>query len=213
MLEMVKFFLQEEWKSKYAVLSAFLFIFTAVLITFLSLPNMDAPHFSATFWIVLVFTTLQGISRSFIQMRKNNFVFWQQICSPQVFLAARLVCSFVLMLFFTFFAFTIFIVMHGIENGANLQFLLVTIFTGAAISSIFTISSSIASKTDNPGVLLPVLTFPVILPVLLIGIKAGKKTIDDLGFSSILPDLLVLVAFNILIVVLGMVLIKFIWKE
>ena len=213
MVEMVKFFLKEEWKGKYAIVGAFLYIFTAVLITFLSLPGMDRPHFSAIFWIVVVFTTLQGISKAFIQMRKNNFVFWHQICSPQHFLAARLICSALLMMVFTLFAYAVFTIMHGQISEGGPSFLLVCLVTGIGISSIFTISSSIATKTDNPGVLLPVLTFPVILPLILIGSKAGKKAIDELGFSVLVPDLLVLMAFNVLIVVMGLVLVKFIWKE
>ncbi len=213
MLEILKFFLKEEWKSKYTVLGAFLFIFTAVLITYLSLPGMDRPNFTAIFWIVLIFTTLQGISKSFIQMRKNNYVFWHQICSPQVFLGARLICSFLLMLVFTLFAFTIFIVMHGSEHAASLPFIAIAVLCGGGISSIFTISSSLASKTDNPGILLPVLTFPVILPVLLVGIKAGKKAAEDSDLISLLPDMSILLAFNVLIAVLGLALIKFIWKE
>lgn len=213
MVEMVKFFLKEEWKGKYAALGAFLYIFTAVLITFLSLPGLDRAQFSAIFWIVVIFTTLQGISRAFIQMRKNNFVFWQQICSPQVFLASRLITAFILMLIFTLFAYVVFSVMHGESGNGGLLFLLVSLFTGMGVSSVFTISSSIAAKTDNPGVLLPVLTFPVILPVLLVGAKAGKKAIDELGFSALLPDLVLLLVFNILIVAMGLVLIRFIWKE
>lgn len=213
MVEMVKFFLKEEWKGKYAALGAFLYIFTAVLITFLSLPGLDRAQFSAIFWIVVIFTTLQGISRAFIQMRKNNFVFWQQVCSPQVFLASRLITAFILMLIFTLFAYVVFSVMHGESGNGGLLFLLVSLFTGMGVSSVFTISSSIAAKTDNPGVLLPVLTFPVILPVLLVGAKAGKKAIDELGFSALLPDLALLLVFNILIVAMGLVLIRFIWKE
>jgi len=213
MVEMVKFFLKEEWKGKYAALGAFLYIFTAVLITFLSLPGLDRASFSAIFWIVVIFTTLQGISRAFIQMRKNNFVFWQQICSPQVFLASRLITAFLLMFIFTLFAYVVFSVMHGESGNGGRLFLLVSLFTGMGVSSVFTISSSIAAKTDNPGVLLPVLTFPVILPVLLVGAKAGKKAIDELGFSALLPDLALLMVFNILIVTMGLVLIRFIWKE
>lgn len=213
MLEILKFFLKEEWKSKYTVLGAFLFIFTAVLITYLSLPGMDRPNFTAIFWIVLIFTTLQGISKPFIQMRKNNYVFWHQICSPQVYLSARLVCSFLLMLVFTLFAFSIFLIMHGSEHAPSMPFILIAVFCGGGISSIFTVSSSIASKTDNPGILLPVLTFPVILPVLLVGIKAGKKAAEDVDLISLIPDLGILLAFNVLIAAMGLALIKFIWKE
>jgi len=213
MIQTVKFFLLEEWKGKYAIAGAFLHIFTAVLITFLALPGMDKPHFSAIFWIVVIFTTLQGISRAFITMRKGSFVFWQQMISPTVFLGARLISSFLLMLVFTLFSYIVFTTIHGSVSETGWHFLIVSIFTGAGISSIFTISSSMAVKTDNPGVLLPVLTFPVIIPVLLIGVKAGKNAIDGLGFSSFLPEILLLTLLDILIVFLGLVLIKFVWKE
>jgi heme exporter protein B len=212
MKQMVKFFLVEEWKGKYAIVGAFLYIFTAVLITFLSLPGMDPLQYSAIFWVVVIFTTLQGISKAFMQMRKGSFVFWHQLCSPQVFLGARLLTSALLMLIFTTFAFAVFSLMHGsISNGGT--FLLITLTTGIGISSIFTISSSIATKTDNPGVLLPVLTFPVIMPVVLIGVKAGRKAVEQLDFSTILPELGLLLLFDILIIALGLLLIRFIWKE
>lgn len=208
----MKFFLKEEWKGKHALVSALLYIFTAVLITYLSIPGLDKALFSSMFWLVVIFTTIQGVSRAFIQMRKGNFLFWQQMCTPAQFLGARLLSSALLMLAFTLFAFIIFGTMHGAGSG-SFDFLLVTAITGMGISSIFTISSSIASKTDNPGVLLPVLTFPVILPVLLIGIKAGKKASDDLGFVTYYPDLIILLLMNALIIGLGLLLMKFIWKE
>jgi heme exporter protein B len=212
MKQMVKFFLSEEWKGKYAIVGAFLYIFTAVLITFLSLPGMDPLQYSAIFWVVVIFTTLTGISKSFIQMRKGSFAFWHQMCSPAVFLGARLVTSALLMSIFTTFAFAIFTLMHGgISQGPI--FLLITLVTGIGISSIFTISSSIATKTDNPGVLLPVLTFPVIIPVVLIGVKAGRKAVEQLDFSTILPELGLLLLFDGLIVVMGVMLMKFIWRD
>lgn len=204
--------MKEEWKGKYAIVGAFLYIFTAVLITFLSLPGMDPLQYSAIFWVVVIFTTLTGISKSFMQMRKGNFAFWHQMCSPMVFLGARLITSFLLMCVFTIFAFGVFSLMHGSIANAW-QFLLVTLVTGAGIASIFTISSSIATKTDNPGVLLPVLTFPVIMPVVLIGVKAGRKVVEQLDLTTILPEIGLLILFDILIVALGLMLIKFIWKE
>jgi heme exporter protein B len=181
-------------------------------------PAGDGPapflrYFLDRCYIYNIFTTLQGISKAFISMRKGSFIFWQQLVSPTTFLGARLFTSFLLMLAFTLFAYIAFITIHGSVSETGLHFLLVALFTGAGISSIFCISSSIAVKTDNPGILLPVLTFPVIIPVLLIGVKAGKKAIDELGFSSLIPELLLLLLLDLLIVFLGLVLVKFIWKE
>lgn len=94
-----------------------------------------------------------------------------------------------------------------------LSFLLIAIITGAGISSVFTISSSIAAKTDHPGMLLPVLTFPLVVPLLLIGVKASKKATDGLGFITLMPETLILLMMNVLIIILGILLVKFIWKE
>ena len=102
---------------------------------------------------------------------------------------------------------------HGQISDSIFGFYIIALLTGAGIASIFTISSSIASKTDNPGVLLPVLTFPLIIPFVLIGVKAGKNAIDDLGFLSYLPELLLLLGFNVLVFIMGVSLIKFIWKD
>jgi heme exporter protein B len=209
----VKFFIKEEWKNKYAVMGVFIYIFTAVLISFLALPGMDKPHFSAIFWIVVLFTTLQGISKTFITMKKGNFVFWHQMVSPQVFLGGKLVLAFLLMFIFTSFAFLMFMLIHGSVSDNAWGFYLVSLFTGAGISFIYTISSSIAAKTDSPGILLPVLSFPLTIPIILIGVKGGKNAIDDLGLMTYFPEILLLIGFDILMVMMGLALIKFIWKE
>jgi heme exporter protein B len=205
--------MKEEWKNKYAIVGVFIYIFTAVLITFLALPGMDKPHFSAIFWVVVLFTTLQGISKSFIAMKKGNFVFWHQMVSPQVFLGGKLIMAFILMMIFTTFAFLMFVLIHGSVTDNTIGFYMVALFTGAGISFIYTISSSIAAKTDSPGILLPVLSFPLTIPIILIGVKGGKNAIDDLGIMTYFPEILLLIGFDVLMVMMGIALIKFIWKE
>jgi len=189
-----------------------LYIFIAVLITFLSLPGIDKPLYAAIFWLVVIFTTLQGISKSFIQMHKGHFVYWHQLVTPAQFLAAKLISNALLMFVFTLFASLIFTIIHGNIIDDNITFTLLALLTALNIACIFTISSSIAAKTDNAGLLLPVLTFPLIVPVILIGLKAGKKAVDGLGFSTVLPEIALLLLIAILIVTMGLVLVKFIWK-
>lgn len=209
----VKFFLTTEWKSKFAVTSVFIHIFIAVLITYLSLPGLDPALFSTFFWIVVIFTTLQGISKAFIQMHKGHFLYWHQLISPASFLLSRLIANFVLMFAFNLFALLVFIVIHGNPVGDIVLFGVITFVTGTGISSVFTISSSIAAKTDHPGMILPVLTFPMAVPVLLLGMKAGKKAVDGLGWGTTLPEIGLLLLMDIFVAVLGLLLIKFIWKE
>ncbi len=209
----VKFNLLAEWKSKFSILSVFIYIFISILITFLSLPGIDKPLFASVFWIVMIFTTLQGISKSFINMRKGHFAYWHQIVTPFQFLASKLISNAILMFIFTIFCSILFRIIHGNIIDDNFAFLITALITGFGIASIFTISSSIAVKTDNAGMLLPVLTFPLTVPIILIGLKASKKAVDGLGFFTILPEIGLLLLLSLLITGLGLLLIKFVWKD
>jgi heme exporter protein B len=133
--------------------------------------------------------------------------------SPVGFLISKLITNFILMLMFTVFALVIFIIIHGALIDDIFSYLLVAILTGTGVASVFTISSSIAAKTDHPGMLLPVLTFPLVVPLLLIGVNASKKASDGLGFVTIVPESLILILMNLLIMILGIILVKYIWKE
>lgn len=132
--------------------------------------------------------------------------------TPIQFLSSKLLFNVMLMLVYTLFTFVIFNVIHGVMIEQTVHFLLSSFLTGIGISSIITINSSIAAKTDNAGLLLPIMTFPSIVPILLIGIKVSKKAVD--GLSTIFQlDYLILLLINILIIVLGMILVKYIWKD
>jgi heme exporter protein B len=213
MWDLLIFFLREEWKNKFNIMASLLFIFSAALIAYLSLPSLDSQHFSAVFWIVVIFTTLQGISKAFLQMRKQHYLFWHQLYSAEQFLAARIIQSSLLMLVYTLMALLLFNLFFDIQLQAWMAFTLSCILTGIGISSIFTISSSIASKTDQPSVLMPVLSFPILLPIILVGSKAGSKALQDLGTNALLVDWTILLSIDTLIVLMGIFLIRFIWKD
>ena len=213
MWDLFIFFIREEWKNKYSIMAALLFIFSAALIAYLSLPSLDSQHFSAVFWIVVIFTTLQGISKAFLHMRKQQYLFWHQLYSAEHYLAAKLIQSALFMLVYTLMALMLFNLFFDVKINAWGAFTLSCILTGIGISSIFTISSSIASKSDQPGVLMPVLSFPILLPLILIGSKVGNKALQDSAIKDMLADWVILGMLDLLIVTMGLLLIKFIWKD
>jgi heme exporter protein B len=83
----------------------------------------------------------------------------------------------------------------------------------AGFAASFTFLSSIASKAGNGNLLMPVLSFPIIIPMLLVLVKASKKAMDGLDPSLIWPDLLVLLAIDVLVIALAYLLFPFLWKD
>jgi heme exporter protein B len=61
--------------------------------------------------------------------------------------------------------------------------------------------------------LMPVLSLPIIIPLLLIIIKASMRSMDGLDETLIYKDLGILLLFNILILSLAYILFPSIWKE
>ena len=100
---------------------------------------------------------------------------------------------------------------NPVQNTAS--YLLIVLLGCIGFSSTFTMLSAIASKSGSSNLLMPVLSFPIIIPLLLVLIKASKKSMDGLEMSLIWPDLGILLLLNLMDVVVAYVLFPFLWKE
>jgi heme exporter protein B len=87
------------------------------------------------------------------------------------------------------------------------------LLTGMGIATIYTMISAIASKTPHPGVIAPVLSLPVILPLILVGMQASQKALNPVLVSSASKDLLLLLALNFLVLVLSGILFTPLWRD
>jgi heme exporter protein B len=83
----------------------------------------------------------------------------------------------------------------------------------AGIASIFTLIGAIASKANQAGFLAPVLSLPVVLPLILVGMQASNKTLNPVLVSSVYNDIALVGTLDILIVVLAVALFQPLWKD
>jgi len=82
---------------------------------------------------------------------------------------------------------------------------------GIAISS--TIIAAIISKASSKGTLYPVLSFPILLPLILILLEITKFSMDGNSISSSTVEILVLVCYDVIMLTASYLLFDFIWKE
>jgi heme exporter protein B len=73
--------------------------------------------------------------------------------------------------------------------------------------------SAIAQKSGNGNLMMPILSFPIIIPFLLILIKTSKKAMDGIDISLMYTDLMLLALMNLLVATMAYVLFPFLWKE
>jgi heme exporter protein B len=183
------------------------------MLSMLSQPEKATKIWNSLFWITLIFCTLQAISKSFLTVSRNRWIYWNQLSSPGQILWSKIIYGWITMIMLTLINLVLFGFFMGIPVIHMFAYIKILILVTGGISTIFTFIGAIASKANQAGFLAPVLSLPVILPLILLGIKASNKVFNPILVSSVNKDILMLTALDGLILVLSGILFSALWKE
>lgn len=91
---------------------------------------------------------------------------------------------------------------------------LVSILLGAlGFSGTLTLVAGIASKAENSPTLMSVLSFPILLPMLLMLIKLSKNALDGLERADSLNEIATLLAIDAIVLTLSVILFPYLWRS
>jgi heme exporter protein B len=202
-----------EWRQRYALNGILLQVVAMVFVVFLTLKIMNAPTWNAVFWIILLFSSVNAIAKSFIAESPGSHLYSYGIASPYVILISKLIYNALIMCLVIALTFSVYSVLMGQAAQHVYTYLLCVLLGGIGFSSVFTMISAISSKAGNSHTMMSILSFPVLIPMIMVATKAGKKAVDGLDFSLIIPDLGVLLALNVMVVLLALLLFPFLWRD
>ncbi len=206
-----------EWRQKYALNGILLYIVSAVFITYLSFGmgqgNLAVTTWNALYWIILLFSAINAVAKSFIQEHQGRLLYYYMIASPEAILLAKVAYNAMLTLFLSLLGFLVFGIVMGNPVQDTLLFLVNLILGAIGFSASLTLVSSIASKAGNNGTLMAILSFPVLIPILLMAIRVSKNSIDGLDYSVSLDKLLTLLAIDAIVLAVGYILFPYLWKS
>lgn len=175
--------------------------------------SMSPITWNALFWIIMLFCAINAVAKSFVFESAKRDIFYYTIASSQAVILSKLIYNILLMSLLAFIAIVIFIGVLG-NPVQDLAFFILVLFTGAfSLASGLTLIAAIAGKANGSATLMAILSFPVVLPILLLIIKMSKSAIDGLDRSINNDELLTLWLINIIVVVLSYILYPFIAKE
>ena len=210
-----EFTLEIRRKSVFSGLALYLFSTTFIYyITFNLHQNLITPFiWSSLFWVTLLFTSVNTVAKSFIGERKGEQMYYYSIANPVSIILSKIIYNFLLCLVLALTGFFLFIVFFGSPIQDLPIFALTTVFTCLGFASSLTLLSAIASKANNSNILMAVLSFPIIIGILLVGIKLTKNCIDGLDRSVSLDELLTLLAINMVVIAVSYLLFPYIWRS
>lgn len=218
LLNQVKYLIKKEvlleWRSKYAINGVLLYVVSTVFVCFLSFVTIDNKiTWNALFWIIMLFASINGVSKSFLQETKGQQLYSYLIASPVAIILAKTIYNVLLMVLLTTIALAVYTLVFSYVPVDFTMFYVAVILGSLSFSTIFTMISAIASKAGNGGMLMAILSFPVIIPVLIVLIKLSKNAIDGLDRSVSLDEIGILLAINIMTVCASLLLFPYLWRD
>ena len=206
-----------EWRQRYAINGMALYVVSTVFVCYLSFKTKSSAlnpiTWNVLFWIILLFTAVNAIAKSFTQERSGRLLYYYTIASPQAIIISKIIYNSLLMLLLSFSGFAFYAFVMGNPVGDQGLYL-VSIFLGSiGFASTLTLVAGIASKAENNAALMAVLSFPVILPMLLMVMKLAKNALDGLDRSVSLDEIMVLLALDAIVISLSVILFPYLWRS
>jgi heme exporter protein B len=202
-----------EWRSKYALNGVLLYVVSTVFVCFLSFVSVDKLTWNALFWIIMLFASINAVSKSFLQESKGRQLYIYTLASPLALILSKTIYNVLLMLLLTGIALVFYSLVFGYQPEDALLYIVAAVLGSLSFSTIFTMVSAIASKAGNGSMLMAILSFPIIIPVLIVLIRLAKNAIDGLDRSVSLDEIGILLVVNALVISFSLLLFPYLWRD
>ena len=205
--------LRREWRQRFTLQGILLYAVAATYVVYLSMQSLEQAAWNALFWVILIFSAVSAIAKSFLQESRGRMLYLHQLVHPASLILAKILYNSLFMCLISVLVWGAYSVLLGQMAEHPGWFLLAMLLGAAAFASVLTMVSAIAAKAGNGHLLMPVLSIPLLIPLLLVAVKATKTAVDGLEVSLIYDDLLVVGILYVMIAMLGYVLYPWLWKE
>lgn len=209
--------LRLEWRQKYALNGILLYVVSAVFITYLSVGakagNLSINSWNALYWVIILFSSVNAVAKSFIQEHQGRQLYYYMIASPEAIILSKIIYNTGLTLVLALLGYGVFSVILGNPVQDQGLFLLNLVLGAMGFSATLTMVSGIASKAGNNATLMAILSFPVIIPILLMAIRISKNALDGLDWTVSTDKLIALLAINAIVAVTGYILFPYLWRS
>lgn len=206
-----------EWRQKYALNGILLYTTSTIFICYLSFSlrgsSMNPIVWNTLFWIIILFSAINAIAKSFLQESPGRSLYYYTITNPQALILSKILYNSLLMILVALVALVIYSTLLGNPVQDHGLFIVNLLLGSIGFASVLTMISGIASKAGNNSMLMAILSFPIIVPLILMVIKVSRNAIDGIARSESLDEILVLLALNAIIITLALLLFPFLWRN
>ena len=206
-----------ELRTRYAINSLAMFIIVAISIILFAVgqEKISGGLTGGLLWVVIFFTAMSGLARAFVsEEERGTALTLQLVASPSTVFSGKLVFNIILV----FCMNTVITVLYAalfesfiLKNFPLFLLSFVLGNIGLAVSS--TIIAAIIAKAGAKGTLYPVLSFPILLPLILTSVQLTLFALDGISIENARFELAIVVSYDVIMLKASYMLFDFIWKD
>ncbi len=206
-----------EWRNRQLLSAMVIFAILVVLIFNFAL-ELDAKTrqtiTAGVLWTTFVFAGTLGLNRS-MAIEKENESLDGLLLAPidrSGIYFGKILANLVIMGIVELITLPLYGLLYNV-NVLNGGLLLVIALGSIGYTAVGTLLASMAVQTRTRDLLLPVLLFPVIIPLLVAALRASTGFLDGLEMEYIWPSLNMMIAYNVIMLALGYMFFDYVIEE
>jgi heme exporter protein B len=161
----------------------------------------------------MLFAAVNAVSKSFVQESTSRQLYYYTIASPQAIILSKILYNFMLMGVLSLLCFVVFTALMGSFVTNYPLFISALLLGSFGFASSLTMISAIASRTNNNFALMAILSFPVVMPLLLILMKVSAAALSVGTLGGNMKYLGALFMLNAIVIAMSFVLFPYLWRD
>lgn len=194
--------LRAEWRSREVISAMLVFALLVILIFNFALDlqrNVQATVSAGVLWVSLAFAGTLGLNRS-MAVEKDRGCLDGLLLAPvdrAAIYLGKVLANWVFMLLTAAIILPVYSILYNVNLFVP-GLLLVILLGSQGYVAVGTLLASMAVQARTRDILLPILLFPVVLPVVVAAVKATSGYLQDLPWVEIQPMMAILIAYDVI---------------
>jgi len=206
-----------ETRSREIAFSVLFFALLVVIVaSFAFDPEEDTSGIVApgVLWIAFTFAGVLGLNRVFGVEKEKGCLEGLLLCpvNRDTIYWGKMIAGLVFMLVVEVVVTPVFLILFDLPLFIP-ELMLITVLATVGFVSVGTLFSAIAVNARSRDILLPILFFPVVIPVIISAVKATEVAFDGEAFSDMVSWLQIMGAFDVIFLVVAALTFEFVVEE
>lgn len=209
--------LRSEVRTRYGITTLALFVVTVVaLLAYATAEEpLAKPIISGLIWVLMFFTAMSGLGRGFMSEEERCTSFYLRLSAPTSSIYwGKLLGNVVFSMMSNIALLLLFLLLMPLVQVGSIGVLLLIVALGSCgLAAVVTIVSAIVAKAGSRNALLPVLSFPLLLPLVMPGIQATIIALAGLPLAEAWSDIAFMITHTGIVTVVSWLVFGVLWEE